>query len=92
MEAERVGYSTIDSFFYRLFTAAGFAPKLADEKSRWNYRVRLKFFFRDDVIQKGKADKLLMAARILRTDIDALGEELKDERTHERCLPGYGKA
>jgi len=87
MEAERVGYSTIDSFFYRLFTAAGFAPKLADEKKQMELSREIEILFRDDVIQKGKADKLLMAARILRTDIDALGEELKDERTHERCLP-----
>jgi len=34
MEAGRVGYSTIDSFFYRLFAASGFAPKMADEKAQ----------------------------------------------------------
>ena len=34
MEAGRVGYSTIDSFFYRLFAAIGFAPKLAYEKAQ----------------------------------------------------------
>ncbi len=86
MEAGRVGYSTIDSFFYRLFAAAGFAPKLADEKEQMELSREIEILFRDDVIQKGKADKLLMAARILRTDIDTLWEALTDERTHERCL------
>jgi len=87
MEAGRVGYSTIDSFFYRLFAAAGFAPKLADEKEQMELSREIEVLFRDHVIQKGKADKLIMAARILRTDIDALWEALRDERTHERCLP-----
>jgi len=86
MEAGRVGYSTIDSFFYRLFAAAGFAPKLADEKEQMELSREIETLFRDEVIQKGKADKLLMAARILRTDIDALWDALTDERTHERCL------
>lgn len=86
MEAGRVGYSTIDAFFYRLYAAAGFAPKLADEKEQMELSREIEILFRDAVIQKGKADKLLMAARILRTDIDALWEALRDERTHERCL------
>ena len=86
MEAGRVGYSTIDSFFYRLFAAAGFAPKLADEKEQMELSREIDILFRDHVIQKGKAGKLIMAARILRTDIDALWEALRDERTHERCL------
>ncbi len=86
MEAGRVGYSTVDSFFYRLFATAGFAPKLADEKEQMELLREIEIRFRDAVIQKGKADKLLMAARILRTDIDALWEALRDERTHERYL------
>ncbi len=86
MEAGRVSYSTIDSFFYRLFAAVGFAPKLADEKEQMELSREIEILFRDDVIQKGKADKLLMAARILRTDIDTLWETLRDERTVERCL------
>ena len=86
MEAGRVGYSTIDSFFYRLFAAAGFAPKLADEKSQMELLREIEILCRDHVVQKGKADKLIMAARILRTDMDALREVLTDERTVERCL------
>ncbi|PKN38456.1 MAG: hypothetical protein CVU62_06355 [Deltaproteobacteria bacterium HGW-Deltaproteobacteria-2] len=86
MEAGRVGYSTIDSFFYRLFAAAGFAPKLADEKEQMELSREIEILFRDDVVQKGKADKLIMVARILRTDMDTLWEALADERTHERCL------
>src|SRR5664279_6077976 len=34
MEAGHVGYSTIDSFFYRLFAASGFEPKVADESAQ----------------------------------------------------------
>ena len=86
MEAGRVGYSTIDSFFYRLFAAAGFAPKLADEKLQMELLREIEILFRDNVMKKGKANKLIMVARILRTDIDALLAALRDERTVERCL------
>lgn len=86
MEAGRVGYSTIDSFFYRLYAAAGFAPKLADEKAQMELSREIDVFFRNHVLQKGKANKLIVAARILRTDIDTLLETLADERTVERCL------
>lgn len=86
MEAGRVGYSTIDSFFYRLFAAAGFAPMLADEKAQTELLREIEVFFRDHVLQKGKANKLIIAARILRTDMDTLWESLADERTIERCL------
>jgi len=86
MEAGRVGYSTIDSFFYRLFAAAGFAPKLADEKEQMELSREIEILFRDHATQSGTAHKLIMAARILRTDIDALWEALTDERTHERFL------
>jgi ATP-dependent exoDNAse (exonuclease V) beta subunit len=86
MEAGRVGYSTIDSFFYRLFAAAGFAPKLADEKEQMELSREIEILFRDEVIQQGKADKLIMAARTLGTDMDSLWEALTDERTIERCL------
>jgi exodeoxyribonuclease V beta subunit len=85
MEAGRVGYSTIDSFFYRLFVASGFAPKLADEKAQIELLREIEVFFRDNVMQSGKANKLIVAARILRTDIDTLWEPLAEEQTIERC-------
>jgi ATP-dependent exoDNAse (exonuclease V) beta subunit len=85
MEAGRVGYSTIDSFFYRLFAASGFAPKLADEKAQIELSREIEVLFRDDVIQSGKANKLIVAARILRTDMDTLLESLAEEQTIERC-------
>lgn len=85
MEAGRVGYSTIDSFFYRLYAAAGFAPKLADEKAQMELSREIDICFRDSVLQKGKANKLIVAARTLRTDIDSLLDSLADERTIERC-------
>ena len=90
MEAGRVGYSTIDSFFYRLFaaagSAAGFVPKLADEKAQIELSREIEVLFRDNVMQSGKADKIIVAARILRTDIDTLWESLAEEQTIERCL------
>jgi exodeoxyribonuclease V beta subunit len=86
MEAGRVGYSTIDSFFYRLFAASGFAPKLADEKTQIELSREIEVLFRDDVMQSGKANKLIVAARILRTDLDTLLESLAEEQTIERCL------
>ncbi|MBN1471652.1 MAG: UvrD-helicase domain-containing protein [Syntrophaceae bacterium] len=86
MEAGRVGYSTIDSFFYRLFAAAGFAPKLADEKAQTELLREIEILFRDNVTQKGKADKIIVAARILKKEIDTLWEPLADERNIERCL------
>ena len=85
MEAGRVGYSTIDSFFYRLFAAIGFAPKLADEKAQIELSREIEVLFRDDVMQSGKANKLIVAARILRTDMDTLLESLAEEQTIERC-------
>ena len=85
MEAGRVGYSTIDSFFYRLFAAIGFAPKLADEKAQIEISREIEDLFRDDVMQSGKANKLIVAARILRTDMDTLLESLAEEQTIERC-------
>jgi len=86
MEAGRVGYSTIDSFFYRLYAAAGFAPKLADEKAQVELLREIEVLFRDNVIQKGKADKIIIAARILKKEIDRLWEPLAQESTMERCL------
>lgn len=86
MEAGRVGYSTIDSFFYRLYAAAGFAPKLADEKAQMDLSREIDILFRNRVMQEGKANTLIMAARILRTDIDTLLAALADERTLERFL------
>jgi len=46
MEAGRVGYSTIDSFFYRLFAASGFAPKMADEKAQIELSGEIERLFR----------------------------------------------
>jgi len=86
MEAGRVGYSTIDSFFYRLYAAAGFAPKLADEKAQVELLREIEVLFRDNVMQKGKADKIIIAARILKKEIDRLWEPLAQESTMERCL------
>ena len=86
MEAGRVGYSTIDSFFYRLFAASGFAPKLADEKAQIELSGEIERLFRDGVMQSGKGNKLIVAAKILRTDIDTLWGSLADEQTIERCL------
>jgi len=80
MEAGRVGYSTIDSFFYRLFAAAGFAPKLADEKAQIELSREIEVLFRDNVMQSGKANKLIVAARILRTDLDTLLESLAEDQ------------
>jgi len=86
MEAGRVGYATIDSFFYRLFAAAGYAPKLADEKAQIDLLREIEVLFRDSVMQNGRAHKIIVAARILRTDIDTLWKPLADEQTIERCL------
>jgi len=86
MEAGRVGYSTIDSFFYRLFAASGYAPKMADEKAQMELSGEIESLFRDSVMQSGKGNKLIIAARILGTDMDALWSPLADEQTVERCL------
>ena len=90
MEAGRVGYSTIDAFFYRLFVAAGsvtgFVPQLADEKAQTELLNEIETVFRNRVRQNDLADKIIIAARILRTDIDTLWEPLADEQTIERCL------
>jgi len=86
MEAGRVGYSTIDSFFYRLFAACGFAPKLADEKAQIELSGEIESLFRDGVMHSGRGNKLIIAAKILRTDIDTLWGPLADEQTIERCL------
>ncbi len=86
MEAGRVGYSTIDSFFYRLFAASGYAPKMADEKAQFELSGQIEKIFRDSIMRSGKGDKLIIASRILRTDIDTLLGSLTDEQTIERCL------
>ena len=86
MEAGRVGYSTIDSFFYRLFAASGYAPKMADEKAQMDLSGDIESIFRDSIMRTGKGNKLIIAARILRTDIDTLWGSLADEQTIERCL------
>jgi exodeoxyribonuclease V beta subunit len=86
MEAGRVGYSTIDSFFYRLFAASGYAPKMADEKAQIVLSGEIESLFRDSVIRHGKGNQLIIAARILKTDIDTLWGPLADEQTVERCL------
>jgi ATP-dependent exoDNAse (exonuclease V) beta subunit len=86
MEAGRVGYSTIDSFFYRLFAASGYAPKMADEKAQTELSGEIESLFRDSIMQSGRGSKLIIVARILRTDIDTLLGSLADEQTIERCL------
>ncbi len=86
MEAGRVGYSTIDSFFYRLFAASGYAPKMADEKAQIELSGQIESLFRNSVMQSGKGNKLIIAARELRTDIDTLLGALADEQTVDRCL------
>lgn len=86
MEAGRVGYSTIDSFFYRLIAASGFAPKLADEKAQLQLLREIEILFRDNVMMSGKAGKIIIVARVLRLDIDALWEPLADEQAFERCV------
>ena len=91
MEAGRVGYSTIDSFFYRLFAASGFTPKLADEKAQIELLREIEVLSREKVMQSGKANKLIVAARILRTDIGTLWGPLADEQTIERCLLDMAK-
>jgi superfamily I DNA/RNA helicase len=78
MEAGRVGYSTIDSFFYRLFAASGFAPKMADERAQIELSGEIESLFRNKVMQSGKGNKLVIAAKILRTDIDTLWGPLAD--------------
>ncbi len=91
MEAGRVGYSTIDSFFYRLFAASGYAPKMADEKAQIELSGQIESLFRDSAMRSGKGNKLIIAARILGTDIDTLWGPLADEQTVERCLADMEK-
>jgi ATP-dependent exoDNAse (exonuclease V) beta subunit len=86
MEAGRVGYSTIDSFFYRLFAASGSAPRMADEKAQIEISSEIESLFRDNLMRSGKGDKLIIASRILRTDMDTLWGSLADEQTIDRCL------
>ena len=91
MEAGRVGYSTIDSFFYRLFAASGYTPKMADEKAQIELSGEIGKIFRDSIMRSGKGNKLAIAARILRTDIDTLWSSLADGQTIERCLMDMDK-
>ncbi len=86
MEAGRVGYSTIDSFFYRLYTASGHAPKMADEKTQMELSGAIESLFRDSVMKSGKANKLIIVARLLKTDMDALWSSLAEEQTVLRAL------
>lgn len=86
MEAGRVGYSTIDAFFYRLFAAAGDAPRMADEKEQMDLSRDIEKRFRDGIVQSGGEKRLIIAARILNTDLDALWGALGDEQTLERCF------
>ncbi len=81
MEAGRVGYSTIDAFFYRLYAASGHASKMADEKAQMELSRAIENLFRDSVMRSGKANKLIIVARILKTDMDALWSPLAEEQT-----------
>lgn len=53
MEAGRVGYSTIDSFFYRLFAAGCDAPRMADEKAQMDLSRDIEKRFRDGIARCG---------------------------------------
>lgn len=86
LEAGRVGYSTIDSFFYRLFAAAGDAPRMADEKAQMDLSQDIEKRFRDGIARSGGEKRLIIAARILNTDLDALWGSLGEEQTLDRCL------
>ncbi|MDD4357777.1 MAG: 3'-5' exonuclease, partial [Smithellaceae bacterium] len=79
-------YSTMDSFFYRLFAASGFAPKMADEREQMVLSAEIERRFRDSLMRRGMGDQLIIAARILRTDLDNLWKPLADEQILERCL------
>ena len=84
MEAGRVGYSTIDAFFYRLFTATGKVARLADEKMQARLIAQIAARWRDRVINEGIAESVIMVARILGTDIESLFELLTGEDTSWR--------
>lgn len=86
MEAGRVGYSTIDSFFYRLLAASGDVPRMADEKAQIEIVAEIEALFRTRVMQCGRGSKLVIAARVLGVEIDALLDELADEQTIDRCF------
>ena len=86
MEAGRVGYSTIDAFFYRLFAAVNDAPRMADEKAQIDLAREIEKRFRDGIARSGAEKRLIIAARILNTDLDLLWSSLGDEQTVERCL------
>jgi ATP-dependent exoDNAse (exonuclease V) beta subunit len=86
MEAGRVGYSTMDSFFYRLFATSGFAPKMADEREQMVLSSEIESLFCDSLMRRGLGDQLIIAARILRTDPDNLWKPLADDQIVERCL------
>lgn len=86
MEAGRVGYSTMDSFFYRLFATSGFAPKMADEREQMVLSSEIESLFCDSLMRRGMGDQLIIAARILRTDPDNLWKPLADDQIVERCL------
>ncbi|HOE80116.1 MAG TPA: UvrD-helicase domain-containing protein [Smithellaceae bacterium] len=79
MEAGRVAYSTIDAFFYRLFTTTGKFAELADEKVKMRLLAQIGASWRDRVVQDGNAAGVIMAARILGTDIESLFESLVGE-------------
>ncbi len=85
LEAGRVGYSTIDSFFYRLFAALGEAPKMADEKAQIDLSRDIEKRFRDGIARSGREKRLIIASRILNTDLDSLWGSLGEEQTLERC-------
>lgn len=86
MEAGRVGYSTMDSFFYRLFATSGFAPKMVDEREQMVLSGEIESLFCDSLMRRGMGDQLIIAARILRTDPDNLWKPLADDQIVERCL------
>ncbi|MCK7515623.1 MAG: hypothetical protein MZV70_74365 [Desulfobacterales bacterium] len=65
--------------------------KLADEKAQIELSREIEVLFRDNVMQSGKANKLIMAARILRTDMDTLLEISGGGTDHRALSAGYGR-
>ncbi len=74
------------SAFVAAGSVTGFVPQLADEKAQTELLREIEISFRDCVRQSPRADKIIIAARILRTDIDTLREQLEDDQNIERCL------
>lgn len=62
------------------------APRMADEKAQIDLAREIEKRFRDGIARSGAEKRLIIAARILNTDLDLLWSSLGDEQTVERCL------